>query len=625
MSGIAGIVHLDGSPIDAHTLQWVADAIAHRGKDGAGTWVESSVGLGHRMLRTTPESLHERQPLCDESGKVCLVLDGRVDNREDLGKTLEAKGAALRDDTDAELVLKSYLQWGEDAPIRILGDFAFAVWDGRHGSLFCARDVFGIRPLNYYRGGNFVLIASELHQLFHDPRVRRVPNEGMVAEYLSAQITHCEETLWEGILRLPAAHFMWVRPGGIEKRRYWDFDLSKEVRYRTSDEYAAQFLDLFREAVRCRLRSCGPIGSQLSGGLDSSSVSVIANELLREQGRAEPLDTFSLVYPGMSCDESSYIQEIVEYAGLRSHLFPPVRPSLDYYHQQADRYQDFPGWPNGRMALPLQEGLRQAGTRVMLTGCGGNQCVEGSRRSYMTELAREGKLLELVRTAKAEAACEAAPWWRLVLDYGIRPNIPSAVKRILRPLRPHRHRFGWLTPEFRERSALLRRIEASGSPPGATPVQQAMHRYFYSGWSAHAHECGDRDAAFLGIDHRHPFFDRRLAEFAFALPERQRSHRGLVKIVLRNALQGRLPEPVIRRRVQTDFTPVFTSELGALDGREPFSGAAAIAERGWILPSELSPSLQKARAGDSEDLWELWAAIGIEIWYHRIYENRLAG
>jgi len=152
-----------------------------------------------------------------------------------------------------------------------------------------------------------------------------------------------------------------------------------------------------------------------------------------------------------------------------------------------------------------------------------------------------------------------------------------------------------------------------------------MHRYFYSGWSAHAHECGDRDAAFLGIDHRHPFFDRRLAEFAFALPERQRSHRGLVKIVLRNALQGRLPEPVIRRRVQTDFTPVFTSELGALEGRETFSGAAAIAERGWILPSELSPSLQKARAGDSEDLWELWAAIGIEIWYHRIYENRLAG
>jgi asparagine synthase (glutamine-hydrolysing) len=621
MSGIAGIVHLDGSPIDAGVLQRMTDAAAHRGPDGAGTWADGPAGLGHRMFRTTPEALQERQPLCDESGQVCLVLDGRVDNREDLAKALEAKGVTLRDCTDAELVLKCYLQWGEDAPRRILGDFAFAIWDGRQRALFCARDVFGIRPFNYYCGGNFVLIASELHQLFHDPRVKRVPNEGMVAEYLSGQITHCEETLWEGILRLPAAHYMWVRPGGIEKRRYWDFDLSKEIRYKTDEEYASQFFHLFREAVRCRLRSCGPIGSYLSGGLDSSSVSVIANELLREQGRTEPLDTFSLVFPGMSCDESEYIQATVEHAGLRSHRFPPVPPSMEYYDEQARRYQDFPGWPNGgaMMALPLQEGLRQAGTVVMLTGWGGNECVEGSSTRF-EELAREGHLLELLRTAKAEAALWGTPWWRLVLDYGVRPNIPCAVKRVLRPLRPRRQRFGWLPAEFQRRTALLSRVRASSTPPGANRFQQAMYSYFYSGRSAHFHECWDRDAAFLGIDHRHPFFDRRLAEFAFALPERQRSHRGLVKVVLRNALQGRLPEPVIRRRFQPDFGPVFTRELCALDGQDPFSGAAT-AERGWTLPFELCSWLRKARAGDSDDLWRLWAAIGIEIWLHQIRGN----
>lgn len=596
----------------------MTDAIAHRGKDGAGMWVEGSVGLGHRMLRTTSEGLHEHQPLRDETGMVCLVLDGRVDNREELGKSLEAQGATLRDDSDAELVLKSYLQWGEEAPVRILGDFAFAVWDGRQGALFCARDVFGIRPLTYYCGAHFVLIASELHQLFHDPRVRRVPNEGMVAEYLSVQITHQEETLWEDILRLPPAHLMWVRPGGIEKRRYWDFDLSKEIRYKNSDEYAAQFLDLFRKAVRCRLRSCGPIGSHLSGGLDSSSVSVIANELLHEQGRADPLDTFSLVYPGMSCDESSYINEIVQHAGLHSHLFAPVQPRLDYYREHSDRYQDFPGWPTGRpmMALPFQEGLRQHGIQVMLTGYGGNECLEGSSKSYMTELARKGRLLELVRAAKAEAAAETSSGWRLVLDYGVRPNIPSIVKRVLRPLRPRRQPFGWLAPELLERSALLHRIEASGIPADASPVQRDMYWYFCSGWSAYVHEGWDLDAALLGTDYRHPFFDRQLAEFAFALPERQRSHRGFVKVVLRNALQGRLPEAVIRRRVQPDFMPVFTRELAALNGQEPFSNTA-IAERGWILPSKLSSSLQSARAGDSYDLWSLWAAIGIEIWYRQ--------
>jgi asparagine synthase (glutamine-hydrolysing) len=321
----------------------------------------------------------------------------------------------------------------------------------------------------------------------------------------------------------------------------------------------------------------------------------------------------------MSCDESEYIQATVKHAGLRSHLFPPATPSMDYYHEQASFYREFPGWPNGgaMMAVPLQEGLRQAGTRVMLTGLGGNECVEGSR-TYMTELAREGRLLELVRTAKAEAAPGGASWWRLVLDYGVRPNIPSAVKRVLRPLRPRRQRFGWLPAEFQERTALLSRVQASSTPPGASRVQQAMHSCFYSGWKVHGHEGNDRDAAFFGMDYRHPFFDRRLAEFSFALPERQRSHRGLVKIVLRNALQGRLPEPVIRRRVQTDFAPVFTSELGALDGQEPSLGAA-IAERGWIVPSELSSSLRKARAGGSDKLWTLWAAIGIEIWRQRVF------
>src|SRR5271166_2728951 len=288
VSGIAGIVHLDGSPINACILQRMTDAIARRGPNRSGTWVNGSAGLGHRMLCTTPEALGERQPLCDERGQVCLVLDGRVDNREELGKALETKGARLRDRTDAEIVLKSYLYWGEDAPVRILGDFAFAIWDARHNALFCARDVFGIRPFNYYCGGDFVVIASELHQLFGDLRVKRIANEGMVAEYLSAQITHCEETLWEGILRLPAAHLMWVRSGSIAKRRYWDFDFAKEIRYKDDEAYAGHFLDLFREAIRCRLRSCGPIGSYLSGGLDSSSVCVVANELLHHQpGRTE--------------------------------------------------------------------------------------------------------------------------------------------------------------------------------------------------------------------------------------------------------------------------------------------------------------------------------------------------
>jgi asparagine synthase (glutamine-hydrolysing) len=612
LSGIAGIINFDGTPIDPFVLKSMTDAVAHRGPDDSGMWIEGSTGLGHRALRTTLEGMREHQPLSDETGKVHLVLDGRIDNYDDLSKILATKGIRLRDDSDAELVLKSYLHWTENAPIHMLGDFAFAVWDARYNTLFCARDVFGIRPLAYYCGANFVLIASELHQLFCDPRVKRIVNEGMVAEHLAFQITHCEETLWDGILRLPAAHLMRVKSGKVTKRRYWDFDLHRKISCSTNEEYAREFLAAFREAVGCRLRSRGRIASYLSGGLDSSTVSVIANELHREQGCSEPMDTFSLVFPGASCDESGYIHEIVKHAGLRSHLFAPDPPSLEYYREQVIRYQDFPDWPNaGATLAPLRKGLRSAGIQVVLTGWGGNECLEGSPTARMTELAREAKLLELIRTAKAESADSDVAWWRMIWDYGIRPNIPPAWKVPLRSIR--RNPLQWLSPEFVRRTNLLDRIQPE-SLKGATRVQQAMYAYFYSGLSAHFHECWDRTAALAGIEERHPFLDRRVAEFAFALPETQRSHHGRSKAVLRNAMRGRLPNSVEERRLQADFTPVMTAALRLLWKQQEFPSDAMLS-RGWTVASEMAVSLDRALGGNLTDLWRAWAAAGIDIWY----------
>ena len=588
----------------------MTDAVAHRGFDDSGMWIEGSAGLGHRALHTTLEGLREHQPLSDETGKLHLVLDGRIDNRDDLREILGAQGVKLRDDSDAELVLKSYLRWGENAPIHMLGDFAFAVWDARCHTLFCARDVFGIRPLTYYCGANFVLIASELHQLFCHPGVKRVVNEGMVAEHLAFQITHCEETLWDGILRLPAAHLMLVKSGKVTKRRYWDFDLDRKIHCGTDEEYAREFLEVFREAVRCRLRSCGRIGSYLSGGLDSSTVSVIANELRREQGGREPMDTFSLVFPGASCDESGYIQEIVKRAGLRSHLFTPDPPFLDYYQGQVIQYQDFPGWPNGgAMLAPLHKGLSAAGIRVMLTGFGGDECFEGCPTARMTDLAREGNLLELIRTAKAESTGSDA--WRMIFDYGVRPNIPAAWKVPVRSIR--RRLFHWLSPEFVRRTNLLDRIQPVPLN-GATCVQEAMRSYFYAGFCAHFHESWDRTAALVGVEERHPFLDRRVAEFAFALPEQQRSHRGRSKIVLRKAMKGRLPRSVEERRLQADFTPVMTAAVCVLGKQRPFPSDATLS-CGWTVASEMAASLDRALGGNLKDIWRVWAAAGIDIWY----------
>nr|UXE41696.1 asparagine synthetase [glutamine-hydrolyzing] 3 [uncultured bacterium] len=618
VSGIAAILQFDGSPIDTALLDRMTAAVAHRGPDRSGTWTNKSVALGHRMFCTTEEAVHERQPLCDENGQVCLVFDGRVDNREELRRALLSAGMVLRDDTDAELVLNSYLQWGENAPVRILGDFAFAIWDGPRNALFCARDAFGVQPLNYYIGANFVLVASELHQLFCDSRVPKVPNEGMVGEYLALQITHQEETLWEGIRRLPAAHFMWVKSGLVDKRRYWDFDLSREVRHQRDDEYAREFLSLLQKSITCRLRCHGRIGSHLSGGLDSSSVSVIANELLQQNGSNEPLDTFSLVFCGTACDESEYINDIVKHANLRSKLITPSSTRLDYYCQQALRYRDFPGWPNGgAMNLSLRNCIRSTGTRVMLTGWGGNECLEGSPTSRITHLARKGKLAELLGVAESWSPIAGTPSWQLVLDYGVRANIPASLKRASRVLR--RNPFPWLSPEFVRRTSLLDRIQQVRLPY-ANAVQQTIHSFFYSGWSAHFHETRDRDSSSFGIDERHPFFDRRLAEFAFALPEEQRADAGLAKVVLRKALRGNLPSSVLYRRVQTDFTPVLTAAVATLGEENRLF--EALRSEGWVVEKELLLSFQEVHNGNLAALRRVWAAAALNFWYSMAVASR---
>ena len=177
MSGIAGIFNLDGRPVDRELLGRMTDVIAYRGPDRGGIWSDGPVGLGHRMLCTTPESLRETQPLRDERADLCLVLDGRVDNRDELRGALLARGARPRDDTDAELVLRAYEVWGEECPKHIIGDFAFAVWDGRRRQLFCARDAIGVRPFFYHLNGQTFMFGTEVRQFFEDPTVRRRPNE----------------------------------------------------------------------------------------------------------------------------------------------------------------------------------------------------------------------------------------------------------------------------------------------------------------------------------------------------------------------------------------------------------------------------------------------------------------
>lgn len=639
MSGIVGIWNLDGRLVEQAVLTRMSATLTHRGPDGEGLWVEGPVGMGHRMLHTTPESLQENQPIVDETGNLCLTLDGRVDNRDELKAALEAEGEKLRGDTDAELVLRAYQVWGEECPKRILGDFAFVIWDGKHRQLFCARDILGIKPFYYYIDGHTFLFASELRSLFEDPTVPREPNEGMIGEYLAMDVVSQEETLYRGVFRLPQAHVLVIQPGKVRKARYWDIDPAREIRHRSDDAYAEEFLDIFKEAVRCRLRSHRIVGADLSGGLDSSSIVCVAHSLYREGVVANPgLETFSLLFPGMACDESGYIQEVGRMWGITSNAVDAVDPDVSCFTEQVRRYYDIPFSPNGVMLDPVMALAQAKAVRVHLTGVGGDQWLTGSL-GHHADFLRRFRIADLIRQSRFDSQVlsgldEPTSPFFLVVRHGLWPLLPRLAKRAIKwaILRERDGVPRWIDSQFARRIQLSERLRKKHTAGHRFPTvaQKELGLNLTSAWSSLGRESVERYGFWFGIEYRHPFLDRRVIEFAMALPEEQRWQRDQTKFVLRQAMRGLLPEAVRQRLTKADFSHLHPKAMH-LQGGERLFDSLTIVLLGWVDRERVRQMYRHmaarfARGGEDYTtyMWPLWMIFGIDLWFKTVFVSGAA-
>jgi len=634
MSGIAGIFNLDGRPADLALVQAMTDAVSYRGPDGVGYWADGPVALGHRLLQTTPESLEESQPLLDETGDRCLVLDGRVDNRQELRAAIRRTGGRLRDRTDAELILKAYECWGEDCPARILGDFAFVVWDRRQRRLFCARDVLGLKPFYYYADDRRFLCGSALHQLFEDASTPRRPNEGMIGEYLSLSPTSQDETLCEGIRRLTPAHSMTVEAGGVRTARYWDIDPTKQVRHSTDAECAEHFLSIFKEAVRCRLRAHGPVGSELSGGVDSSSVVSVAQLLCQEEPAIhQRFETFSAAFPGLPMDESVYAREVAGRWGFEPNFVLPEKFCAETTRQTVGRFLDIPYSPTVVIADPLKARARDKGCRVLLTGQGGDDWLSGSVY-YYADLLRQFNFGQCLRQIREDHRADLIvdPRYSL-LNCGLRPLVPEAVRGAVRWVRMRvLGRDGcpaWISPQFSRKIGLAQRLRRNPARLAfSSYAQRDTYDLLRSGWHTLALEVIERHGAEFGVELRHPFHDRRVTEFAFAIPEQQRLRRGQSKFVLRNAMRGLLPDSVRQRVGKADASHLYVEALDALGGERAVD-SLSIASLGWVDKAQVNRMYNEmAAARETSDypalphIMTLWTVFNLELWFNTLFLKR---
>ena len=550
-----------GQPVERTLVEGMTTALKHRGPDAEKLWLAGPVGFGHRMLRTTPESLYDKQPHVDVTGTLCLTLDGRLDNRHELQAAFKAKGITCRSLTDTELVLGAYTYWGERCVEHLIGDFAFALWDSRRQTLFCARDHIGVKPFYYYVSDQYFLFGSEITALLSVPHVPQHINEARIADYLVTELEGIDTTctFYQAILRLPPAHTLTVCGEHLSIRSYWSLDPSQEISYHSQAEYTEAFRNVFTQAVECRLRGASPVACMLSGGMDSSSIVGVARELLGKMDKpsTRSVPTFSAVSAeATNCVETSYIQAVLSLDKLRAHTVRPDQlgsflTELEQVPVSTDDLFD------NLIIVPqlMYIAARRQGMNVLLDGVDGD-LVASQGASSLAYLLRAGQWRTALDEARGiqkffDSSCSVG---QLLLNsslLALRPFVPARVLWLRRRLR-HTRSFkqtlanSLINPDFARRIDLAGRLEMLWEQ-GCTQPQTLREEHAASLNSAYipvALERYDRVAATYSIEPRHPFLDKRLVEFCLALPREQKVSHGWSKILLRQAMAGLLPDQV---------------------------------------------------------------------------------
>lgn len=575
MSAIFGTYNFENKPISSTQIGAMSNTLSHRGNDDVRIWTDENVGLGHRMLWTTPESLHEKLPKTSYFSNLTITADARIDNREDLIKQLGIPQYHDEVITDSDIILFAYEKWGEQCPEKLLGDFVFVIWDKKRNSLFCARDHFGVKPFYYYSSAKIFAFATEIKALFCLPELDRTLNDEMVANYLVGNFEDKSITFYKNIFRLPAGHSLNVNKRKVTKHCYFQLDQKRELTMSSNEEYSEGLREIFTEAVRCRMRSSQPIGSMLSGGLDSSSIASVARNIQLEKG--EKLHTFSVVYDRITeCDERKYIDKVLAQGGFISNLISGDDHSPVKNLEQISWHTDSPViGPGFSSTWEVNQKIVKTGVKVIFDGHDGDSAVSYGY-NYLNELADAGKWLTLAKEAGELSEVFSMSQWDIVKDYienfrwkpFLRRHpkakiIPRIWRRINppKPSQPELTNFSimnsFINEEFAKRIDLsdrLRAVQKSPANLSRTAREYHYHTVTTGGQSFALEQC-DALAGAFGLEVRYPFWDKRLIEYCLSLPADQKCNQGWNRVVMRRAMSKILPKEVCWRKTKTDFTP----------------------------------------------------------------------
>jgi asparagine synthase (glutamine-hydrolysing) len=500
MCGIAGVFNLDGQPVATGLLKRMTDAIAHRGPDGEGHFTDGNVGLGHRRLSIIDLSSAAHQPMGNETGDVVLIYNGEIYNFQQLRVELEGKGHRFHSDTDSEVIIHGYEEWGEECVNRFNGMFAFALWDRPRRRLFLARDRYGIKPLYYWSDGNAMAFGSEIKALQAHPRFRVGVDAPALLEYFTFQNLFTDRTLFAGVKMLPAGHTMTVTTSQVgQPRQYWDFAFTEPAEQGDPREYQEELHRLFVNGVTRQLVSDVPVGAYLSGGMDSGGITAVASrEIPHLNSFTAGFDLSSASGLELHFDERaraealSYQFKTEHYeVVLKSGDMERVMPELIWHLEDLRVGQCYPNYFVSRLASKF--------VKVVLAGTGGDELYGGYPWRYYRAVNNVGPDDYVQKYYRF--------WQRLV---------PNAV--IHRLFQPH----VWSVVKDIQTVDIMRQV-IGGSPPALERPEDYVNRSLYFECKTFLHGLlvvEDKLSMAHGLETRVPFLDNDIVDFAMRVPVR---------------------------------------------------------------------------------------------------------
>lgn len=622
MSAFAGILNFDNErSVDPNLLIAFGNALAIHGPDGGHELAVHSIGMVFRAFQTNKHSRKEIQPHISATGTI-VCWDGRLDNREDV---MEACGLNDGELTDVELVSAVHARKGTAFLKDLVGDFAVSLWDPVGRTLMLARDPIGTRPLYYCVKDSTLFWCSELLALMDFAAVGSEVNDEYVAGHLTRGVDP-HLTPYKQLFAVPPGRAIVFKNEKAHSETFWTLDPKVAIRYKTDEEYEEHFGQLFREAVRCRLRVNGPVWAQLSGGLDSSAIVSVADEILsNREVEATRLETVSYVYDeASSCDEREFVISVEENRGRKGYQlsdahYPPLSTLSD------DRQPSFPDFLDCFIERhdAMCAGMRHDGARVLLTGHGGDEMLGGGNPAPgFGDLLLQARLLSLHRALNEWSHASRKSYGSLLLRDGILPVLPRRAHVALGG-RPNWKLPSWFDRAFVERMHLRDRYVGLKDtfgfklPSARDQVVGLLSIIRFVAKTAY------RDRGLIEVSH--PYLHTPLVEFLQAIPFEQRVRPGQTKSLIRRTFGCILPPQVLYRKSKRGPDEALMRSISRQwPNLQTIFADARVCMRGYVDRDALLRALERARHGVEPYTFALIQTISLELWLRSLEKKRFS-